>query len=114
TATHPAALSDNGLVVGRASKPAPAGVRVPLRNQAFIWDAETGIHGLGVLKDDSASFACGITRDGRRVSGFSVGENRVRACLWERDGDGWKGTALPHAFQLGSNVVAISDHGKYI
>src|SRR5437764_14434273 len=32
TATFPAAVSDDGLVVGRASRPAPAGVRVPMRN----------------------------------------------------------------------------------
>src|SRR5262249_6485189 len=33
TATFPAAVSDDGLVVGRASKPAAPGARVPLRNQ---------------------------------------------------------------------------------
>jgi len=63
-------------VVGRASKPAPKGVRVPLRNQAFVWDAKGGIRGLGVLQDDWASLACGISRDGRRISGFSVGDDR--------------------------------------
>src|SRR5205085_2070521 len=36
TATFPAGVSDDGLVVGRVSKPAPFGVRVPLRNQAFL------------------------------------------------------------------------------
>ena len=86
TATHPAAISDTGLVVGRASKPAPPGRRVHLRNQAFIWDEATGIRGLGALKDDSASFACGVTRDGTCISGVSIGDNRVRACVWERDG----------------------------
>jgi uncharacterized membrane protein len=114
TATSPAAVSDTGLVVGRASKPAPRGVRVPLRNQAFAWDAETGIRGLGALEEDWASFACGVARDGRRISGYSVGDNRVRACVWERDGDGWKGTALPHASRLGSNTVAISGDGRYV
>jgi uncharacterized membrane protein len=114
TATFPAALSDDGLVVGRASKPAPPAGRVDLRNQAFLWDARTGIRGLGALEDDSASFACGVSRDGRRISGFSVGDNRVRACIWERDGEGWRGTALPHAARLGSNTVAISGNGKSI
>jgi uncharacterized membrane protein len=114
TATFPAAVSDDGLVVGRAGKPAPLGVRVPMRNQAFWWDAESGIHGLGVLDDDWASFATGVTRDGRRISGFSVGENRVRACVWDRQGDGWRATALPHAAGLASNVVAISGDGRYV
>src|SRR4051812_19258516 len=86
TATFPADVSDDGTVVGRASKPAPEGVRVPLRNQAFIWDAKGGIRGLGTLEDDWASLACGISRDGRRISGFSVGDNRVRACVWDRQG----------------------------
>lgn len=114
TATFPADLSDEGLVVGRASKPAPPGVIVPLRNQGFIWDAKTGIRGLGVLKDDSASFACGITSDGRRISGFSVGPNRMRACIWEKYGDVWRANPMPHEFQLGSNTVAMSDNGKFL
>src|SRR5688572_26501283 len=50
TATHPAAVADGGRVVGRASKPAPSGARVTLRNQAFVWEAETGIRGLGALE----------------------------------------------------------------
>jgi uncharacterized membrane protein len=120
TATFPAALSDDGLVVGRASKPAPLGVNIFLRNQAFLWDARNGMRGLGALEGDSASFACGISRDGRRISGFSVGENRVRACFWDRSGGGngdgdrdrWKGTPLPQADRLGSNVVPISRNGK--
>jgi uncharacterized membrane protein len=114
TATHPAAISDTGLVVGRASKPAPRGQRVYLRNQAFIWDEATGIRGLGALKDDTASFACGVTRDGTCISGASVGDGRIRACVWERVGDAWKGTALPQAGQLGSQVVVISDNGRYV
>ncbi len=114
TATFPAALSDDGLVVGRASKPAPFGVPVHLRNQAFLWDAEGGIRGLGALEGDSASFACDVTRDGRRISGYSVGEGRKRACVWERDGESWKGVPLPHETQLGSNVVAMSDDGRHV
>jgi len=54
TAAFPAAVSDDGVVVGHAGKPAPPG-RVPLRNLAFVWDAKTGMHGLGVLADDVVS-----------------------------------------------------------
>lgn len=114
TATFPAAVSDDGLVVGRVSKPAPPEVRVNLRNQAFVWDAVRGIRGLGALKDDVASFACDVSRDGQRISGFTVGDNRVRACVWDRAGDRWNGTVLPHEARLGSNVVAISDDGKSV
>jgi uncharacterized membrane protein len=114
TATFPAGLSDDGLVVGRVSKAAAPGVRVHLRNQAFLWDARNGIRGLGALKDDAASFASGVSSDGRLISGFSVGPDRVRACVWQRDGEGWLGMAMPHEFQLGSNTVAISNDGKNV
>jgi uncharacterized membrane protein len=114
TATFPAAVSDAGRVVGRAGKAAPRGVFVPLRNQAFVWEAGTGMRGLGALKDDSASFACGISRDGRRISGLSVGNNRTQVCIWDQDGAGWKGSALPQASRFGSNTVVISDNGKYV
>ncbi len=113
TAVFPAAVSDDGVVVGHAGKPAPPG-RVALRNQAFVWDAKTGMHGLGVLADDVVSYACDITADSRRISGFSVGTNRVRACIWDRDGAGWKGAALPPSSKLGTNLVAISDNGKLV
>ena len=113
TATFPAGVSDTGLVVGRVSKPAPRGQRVHLRNQAFIWDEVRGIRGLGALKDDSASFACGVSRDGTCISGVSVGDNRNRACIWERVDDTWQGTALPQTAQLGSQVVVISNDGRH-
>jgi uncharacterized membrane protein len=85
-----------------------------MRNQAFLWDAPRGIRGLGVLEGDATSFACGISRDGRRISGYSVGEGRVRACIWDREGDAWKGTTLPHASRLGSTTVAISGDGGFV
>lgn len=113
TATFPAGVSDDGTVVGRASKPAPPGLRVPLRNQAFVWDAERGIRGLGTLEGDLASFGCAITDDARTISGYSVGEGRLRACVWDREGDGWKAEALPHEGGLGSTIVAISRNGRF-
>lgn len=114
TATFPADLSDEGQVVGRVSRPLQPGVRIPFLNQAFLWDSESGIRGLGALEGDTASFASAITRDGQRISGISIGENRMRACVWERDGAGWKCRALPQAHRLGSNVVAMSDDGRSI
>src|SRR5262249_27012305 len=102
TATSPAAISDAGVVVGHADKPPPLPVAAHLRNQAFVWDAKKGIGGIGVLEGDSASFASGVSRDGRRISGYSVGEGRVRASVWERGDEGWKGEALPHSARLGS------------
>jgi probable HAF family extracellular repeat protein len=114
TATHPAAVSDTGLVVGRVSKPSQPGRPAHLRNQAFIWDKASGIHGLGALDGDSASFACGVTRDGKCISGVSVGEGRIRACTWERNGMTWRGSALPQRGQLGTQNVVISNDGRFI
>lgn len=114
TATFPADVSDTGLVVGRVSKPATPGLRVYLRNQAFIWDAERGMRGLGAPADDWASLATGVSRDGTRISGFSVGDDRVRACVWDRDGDAWRPTILPHRGLMGAQVVVISDDGRRV
>ncbi|MGE3822560.1 MAG: HAF repeat-containing protein, partial [Isosphaeraceae bacterium] len=115
TSTFPAALSDDGLVVGRASKAAPFNTPVRLRNQAIVWDQDRGIRALGTLEGDAASFATGVSRDGKRISGFSVGATGSRACVWDRspDGDVWKATLLPHETGLGSNVVALSGNGRH-
>ncbi len=114
TATFPAAVSDDGLVVGHVSKPMKIGAAIPLVIQAFLWDARTGIRGLGVMEGDLSSIATGISRDGRRISGYSVGPDRKRACVWERDGDGWKGVVLPNVGVLGSPTVPISGDGRIV
>ncbi len=112
TATFPAGISDDGLVTGRVSKPMRPGVRIMLQNQAFVWDEKRGILGLGVLPGDWASFASAITRDGKRVGGFSIGDGTLRACVWDRDGENWKVSALPESQHLGSQSIALSDDGK--
>lgn len=118
TATFPAALSDTGLVVGRSSKPMRPRQRVPLQSQAFVWGESQGIVGLGTLPGDHASFATGISRDGRRIAGVSIGDERLRPCLWERsDRDGWVARPLPQregVKPLVSPVVAISPDGRRV
>lgn len=114
TSTMPAAVSEGGVVVGRASKPGSLTKRILFRNQAFIWDEHAGIRGLGALKGDIASIACGISRDGTVISGYSVGDNRMQVCVWERVGESWTATELPQTHRLGSNVVAISDDGRHV
>ena len=37
----------------------------------------------------------------------------MRACLWDRDGTGWKAVCCRLRPNLGSNVVALSDNGKF-
>jgi uncharacterized membrane protein len=114
TATFPSAVSDSGTVVGRCSKPTKFHGFVPLLNQAFLWDAQRGIRGLGVLESDSASLATDITADGRRISGISVGHQRVRACIWDRTGENWKISPLPQQSNLTTQAVVLSDNGKYV
>lgn len=114
TATSPAGVSDAGLVVGYVSKPTSAAQRGTGSNQAFVWDVRAGIRGIGMPEGDLSSFASGISRDGRRISGYSVGPNRKRACIWERDGESWKAAVLPESAQLRSTHVPISGDGRII
>jgi len=118
TSTFPAAVSDTGLVVGRSSKPGSATRRVPMQNQAFVWTEADGIRGLGVLPGDHASLGAGVTRDGGSICGVSVGDNRVRPCVWDRAGSGaeltWRGTPLPQVDQIASTNIAISDDGRLV
>src|SRR5439155_305714 len=51
---------------------------------------------------------------GRRICGWSLGDNRMRACVWDRTDTTWKAVALPMHAQLGSPTVAISDNGKQV
>jgi uncharacterized membrane protein len=114
TATFPTGVSDDGLVVGYVSRPIDPRRPDPLRNQAFLWDTHGGIRGLGVPEGFSTSFATGITRDGRRISGYAVGGNGMRAHVWDREGEGWKAVALPHGRGLDSNAVLISGDGRFV
>ncbi len=118
TSTFPAAISDNGVVVGRSSKPSSVGGRVPFQNQGFVWTEADGIRGLGTLPIDSASFATGVSRDGTRIGGLSVGNNRMTLCVWDRtSGDPrptYKATPLPQLARTCSNVLAISGDGRKV
>lgn len=117
TSAFPAAISDDGVVAGHVGKPpARPGVRTVMRTQAFVWDEASGARGLGVLPDDWSSVATAISRDGTTIAGYSVGENRRRACVWDRTpgGDAWVGSPLPQSeAQLHSNTVALSPDGHY-
>ena len=118
TSTFPAAVSDSGLVVGRASKPMSRRVRIKLQNQAFTWTEADGIRGLGAFPDDFASLASGVSRGGETICGITIGNDRVRACVWEREGSGtglaWRGTPLPQEEPVASHNVAISDNGRFV
>ena len=86
-----------------------------LQNQAFTWTEADGIRGLGALANDFSSLATGVSADGWTICGISVGDNRVRACVWERQGSGagvsWVGSPLPQTHPVASHHVAISPDG---
>ncbi len=87
-------------------------------NQAFVWSEAEGIRGLGTLLDDFSSFAAGVSRDGLAICGISVGDNRVRACVWDRVGSGteatWRGIPLPQVESIASSHIAMSDDGRLV
>lgn len=119
TATFPAAVSDAGLVVGRAGKPATGGQRIRMQNQAFTWTEADGIRPLPTLPDDWASFATGISRDGNWISGLSVGDNRMTPCVWERINEegrlAWKPDFLVQVDpRICSQVLPMSDDGRRV
>lgn len=114
TATSPTGVSDDGLVVGYVSKPMKLGSGGTGSNQAFVWDVRGGIRGLGMPEGDRSSFAGGISRDGRYISGYAVGPNRKRACVWEREGNTWKAAILPQSEPLRSLHVPISGDGRFV
>ncbi|MFO0959449.1 MAG: HAF repeat-containing protein [Isosphaeraceae bacterium] len=114
TSTFPLALSDQGRVAGRVSKPAPPNSKVFMRTQAFVWEKGKGIRGLGVLEGDMASMASGISRDGTVVAGATMGQNVMRVCLWQWKDGAWKGMALPFDKGMTGSTVAISPDARNV
>jgi uncharacterized membrane protein len=114
TATMPADLSDEGRVVGRCGKPAPPGVRVSMRSQAFVWDQTLGIRGLGTLPGDVLSYATSISSNGQTILGASLQPSgEPRACLWRlQPDDRWTPEALPDAAPISSAFLALSPDGR--
>jgi probable HAF family extracellular repeat protein len=101
TYTHPAAVSNDGLVAGHVSKVMEGGFGDPghLNIQAFVWNAKTGkIQGLGVLKGYERSMAHSITADGSMVTGVCGKAGMISPCIWKRNKAGdWEATGIPSA-----------------
>lgn len=120
TNTEIQALSDNGFVVGYASRPIgnPQGSIT-----AILWDSTSGkILDLGKPAGDVGSHAQDICADGSRITGYSTGANpaRMRPCVWtwNREQSSWEVAVLPTLFEYNpflmvSNVL-ISPNGKLI
>ena len=114
------ALSENGLVVGYASRAIGA---VGGGTRAFVWDSHSKeLKPLPPLPSDLACHAQDISADGKKISGYSVGNSpaRMRPCLWEWQEKSKEWTSqelesiLPNNPFLQAGHVIISPDGKRI
>jgi hypothetical protein len=77
------ALSDNGLVVGYVSRAFGA---VGGSVKAFVWDSRSNVQmSLPPLESDIVCHAQDISADGKRITGYSIGNEppRMRPCVWD-------------------------------
>ncbi len=102
------AISDNGLVVGFASRRIghPEGSLI-----GFVWDSRTGkATKLPPHDGDNASHAQDISADGTRISGYTTGANppRLRPCVWSWDAGAasWHSTVLPTIEQFNPYLMS--------
>jgi probable HAF family extracellular repeat protein len=114
TANWAEGVSDNGLVIGAATR--PVGSRGGSM-QAFAWNTTTDqVEGLGTLPGDASSYAWSVSEDGSRIAGHSVGLGRIRPCIWEKTDAGWEVSELPTLLNdnplLGTKGVRLSPDGQ--
>ncbi len=120
TNTEAFALSDNGLVVGLASRPVgTAGGSLT----AIVWDSTSGkISNLGFPEGYSASHAQDISADGTRITGYVNGAEPVRMqpCVWDWNATDkvWENQVLVTKFAYNPFImtsrVIVSPDGKRI
>lgn len=111
-------ISDTDIVVGYATR--------PLKHQdgslrGIAWDSKTEqFFVLPVAEGDKINQAQGISADGKRITGYTTGPERLRPALWEFDDSTqqWKIIILPtihdHNPYLMSGHLVISPDGRRI
>ncbi|MBX3422078.1 MAG: hypothetical protein KF752_11045 [Pirellulaceae bacterium] len=112
------ALSDNGVVVGYATRPV-GDSRGSLR--ALIWEiAQDHVTLLPCAEGDSACHAQDICSDGSRITGYTTGPERLRPAIWTRNSqaDQWQIEVLPTRAEfnpyLMSSSLRISPDGRWL
>ena len=100
------ALSDNGLVVGYASRPLgnPEG-----STTGFVWDSKTGVMTrLMPAGNDVACHAQSISAAGDRITGYTAGSKptRMLPCVWD-----WNQTEKKWQIET---LETIEDYNPYI
>ncbi|MEZ6137207.1 MAG: hypothetical protein R3C53_20140 [Pirellulaceae bacterium] len=112
-------LSDNGLVVGYASRPIG---RTDGTITAIVWNSKTGVlTDLGKPGDYAGSHAQDISADGSTIVGYATGSDpaRMKPCVWTLAGDQkWQATVVNtlHEYNpfIQASRVIISPNGKRI
>ena len=117
TNVEAAAISDTDLVVGRTTK----AIGTPGSLQAVVWaPKQSEIKMLPAPQADGLTDACDIAADGKRITGYATGHERLRPVVWEWDDKktAWQVEVLPteHAYNpyLMSSQLVISPDGKTI
>lgn len=112
-----AAVSDTDLVVGRTTKAIGSGGSL----QAVVWSPKQAeIKLLPKPEGDGLADACDIAANGKRISGYATGPERLRPVVWEWDEtkSAWQVETLPtdHAYNpyLMSSQLVISPDGNTI
>ncbi len=111
------AISDNNDVVGYASRVVghPDGSLI-----AVLWQPETNsIIALPRPEGDPSTHAQDISADGKRITGYATGLERMRPVVWNKADDGkWTVEVLPTLMEqnpyIMSSRVVISPDGKLI
>ena len=111
------ALSDNNLVVGYASRVVghPDGSLI-----AVAWEPLTDrIVALPRPEGDIGTHAQGISADGRRISGYASGPERMRPVVWSLGDDGqWSVAVLPTVMDQNPYIMSartlVSPNGKLV
>lgn len=108
------AISNTGTAAGYVSRPlgTPGGTI-----SAATWTKADKTQLLPHLPDDRGSQAKSISDDGTVIAGYSVGEQRLRPCVWHWDADAeqWRVELLESVVPFNPNLmlggVAISPNG---
>jgi uncharacterized membrane protein len=118
TNSEAAAVSDTGLVVGHVTR--------PIRSEggslrAVLWNpAKDSVDLLPLPEDDLVADAQDISADGKLITGYSTGPERLRPAIWvwQEQAQNWKVEVLPTIHQMNpylmSAQLVISPDGKTI
>jgi uncharacterized membrane protein len=115
---EPIGISDTELVIGYATRPSGSKDGSLI---GTVWDPKQDAFTLlPKAEGDNVNHPQAISADGKRITGYTTGPNRLRPALWEYDPSQqqWSITVLPTQYEnnpyLMSGGLMISPDGKSI